>query len=111
MIQSGDLIHRVEIQAQTLDQDDFGDPVDNGWATETTRWANVKPLAGRELVHAQQQKADTTHQVTLRYEAGLISREKRLIYKSRTLHILSDIHVDERHHTLVLLCKEVEVTS
>ena len=77
------------------------------YTSVATRWAEVEPLAGRELWAAQQVQADVTHTVTLRYYAGL-GPKWELLWGTRTLRVESVLNPGERHGTtdMVLLCKE-----
>lgn len=103
-IAAGELRHLVVIQDRSLAQDSFGGQLRN-WTDFISARAAVKPLTGRELELAQAIAAETSHQVTLRYRAG-ITPAQRLIYAGRIFNIHAVIDVDERHMKLVLLVSE-----
>ena len=103
--QPGELRHRVEIQAGTETQNEFGEPV-VVWATAATVWAAVEPLSGRERTEAVQVQADATIRVTMRYYPGLTTKH-RLIHKSRQLNIAYIINHEERNVWHELGCTEV----
>lgn len=75
-------------------------------------YAEVRPLAGRELEWARQVDARISHKVTLRYIPGL-STTWRLVMparyeaQDRYFQVVSAINVDERDRELELMCTEV----
>lgn len=103
-MEAGKLQHRVSLQAATETPTDTGE-VTRVWTTYATVWARVEPLAGRELVYAQQTTPDVTHRVTLRYRAG-VTTAHRLLYGSRILHIRAARNVEEDDVELQLDCQE-----
>jgi SPP1 family predicted phage head-tail adaptor len=103
-VSAGDLRHKVTIQSPPTTLDDSGHPT-GSWTTVRTVCANVMPLRGRELFNAQQAQVRTTHKVTIRYMAGVTGKQ-RLLFGTRTLEIDSVINVEERNHTLELMCFE-----
>ncbi len=103
----GPLNKRVAIRSASTTRDDYGEPIPS-WSTDATVWASVEPLSGRERVSAQQQHAETTHRIRMRYQPGTtVTAEKRILYDSRIFEIISVINKKERKHMLELLCKEV----
>jgi len=103
-MRSGELRHRVTIQAKSITQNGFGEPVET-WSDVATVWASVQPLAGREYFQAQQIKADITLRIRMRYRSG-IQPAMRLLFESRVFEIQAVIDPDERHRELELLCAE-----
>lgn len=75
------------------------------WSSLDRAWAEVKPLSGTELYKARQATAEVTHQITMRWRAG-ITPALRIFFNSRYFEILSAINVEERNRELQLLCKE-----
>lgn len=104
----GKLRHRVELQAEAAaGADDFGAPIEAGWATYAERWAEIVPLSGRELWRAQQSQPDATHQVTLRAAGLEVEPTHRLLFQGRAFHILGPPKdLDERGEVLELTCVE-----
>lgn len=103
----GPLRKRVAIQSASKTRDDYGEPV-LSWSTDTTVWASIESLSGRELVSAQQQHAETTHRVRMRFQPGTtVTAEKRLLFGSRAFEIISVINSKEKKRMLELLCKEI----
>jgi len=104
-MRAGMLRHRVTIQSNDdSTQDALGQPQDS-WSTDSTSWASISPLNGRELEYAKATHADTTHKITIRYVAA-ITPEKRIQHNGRTFNILSVIDVDEMNEKLILMAKE-----
>ena len=104
MINAGELNHRIEIQSATETTNEAGGNVQT-WATLNTRWASIKPLAGRELFNAQQVKADVTHKICLRYHETL-TPHMRFKFGSRIFNIASAINPDSQRVEHECLCKE-----
>jgi len=103
----GPMKKRVAIRSATAVQDEYHENTLT-WATDATVWASIEPLSGRELVSAQQQHAETTHRVRMRYQPGItVTAEKRLLYDSRVFEIVSVILNKEGKRMLEILCKEI----
>ena len=103
----GPLKKRVAIRSASSERDDYGQP-SLTWSTDATVWASIEPLNGRELVSAQQQHAETSHRIRMRYQPGTtVTAAKRLLYDSRIFEIVSVILHKEGKRMLELLCKEV----
>ncbi len=103
MIRAGFLRHRIEIQAESQAVDSAGEPRP-GWSTEATVWASVEPLVGRELIVAQQIKAETSHKVTMRHRS--LNERNRILFKGRVLAITSIINPEERNKLLMVYAQE-----
>jgi len=104
----GPLKKRVAIRSAATERDSFGQAIAT-WSTDATVWASIEPLSGRELVSAQQQHAETTHRVRMRYQVNTtVTAAKRLLYDSRVFEIVTVIHSKEGKRMLELLCKEIE---
>jgi len=90
-------------------QDVVRDPSVGGkdtWYDYATAWGAMEPLRGREYLVAQQEGAEVTGRITIRYIAGVKSR-MRWKYKSRIFDIVYVIDPEERHVELQLMVKEV----
>jgi SPP1 family predicted phage head-tail adaptor len=104
MVRAGRLSERVIIQTSTEARDSLGQAIPT-WTTFATRWASIEPLRGDELFKAQTINAELTHQVRIRYIAG-VTPKMRVLYGTRILRILQVADVFEEHRELVLLCAE-----
>lgn len=106
---------RISVQTLSEVQDTFGQTIPT-WTTQGTYWAEVRNLAGREAVNAKQIKADTTHQVTMRYIGTLFSTagllpSMRLLFNTRVFNILWVNNIDERNREYQLLCQEYVIPA
>jgi len=111
---AGKLRKRVEVQQLPVPQAQnpaWNEPTFGDWATVAVRWAWVQPVSGRELVYAQQLSAEATHQITLRYYAGLTARMRLKYTDDRTgavryfgVEYVKD--ADERHVYQQCVCRE-----
>ncbi len=104
-MKAGRLRHRVDIQKWVADRDTTTGEVAETWITNTTEWADVRPISGRERMEAAQVKADITHAITIRYKSDLEEKD-RIKWGDRVFHIEGIINVDERDRELQILAKE-----
>jgi SPP1 family predicted phage head-tail adaptor len=86
-------------------RDASGEPIP-AWPTYATRYAAIESLSGRELLAAQQRFAETTHQVRMRYLAGLTADTMRIKHGVRIFDITGVLDVDDRHQEHIVFCKE-----
>ncbi|MBN1807188.1 MAG: phage head closure protein [Sedimentisphaerales bacterium] len=97
--------HRVELQQFAESQDGYGEMV-REYTTYATVWAEIKPLQGKELEHAQQISAETDFQIRIRYNPAVAS-EHRVVFGNRVFEITAVKNTEERNEELVLMCKEI----
>jgi SPP1 family predicted phage head-tail adaptor len=69
-MEPGKLRHRISIEAPTLTQNGYGEPVET-WAEYAAVWAAREDLAGREAFLAQQVRAEITTRFRLRFLPGV----------------------------------------
>lgn len=101
----GKLRHRITIQKQVNETNDYGAVVTK-WRTLATVWADVRPISGREYFSAQQVQSEITTQIWLRHLDGVLPT-MRVKFGSRTLEIVSVLNTQERNISLQLMCKEI----
>ena len=109
MIDPGKMRHRITFQRFTGALDSFGDPQqtdDSEWEDVATIWAVIDPISGREFYAAGQSQSEVSHKIRCRYRAGL-DTAMRIRYGKRTFSIVSIIDWEERHQSLLLMCKEL----
>lgn len=109
LIDPGKMRHRITFQSFSNAVDDYGDPQygdDSQWTDVATVWAAIDPVSGKEFYAAQQSQSEVTHKVRCRYRAGLATA-MRIKYGSRLFRILSIIDWEERHESLLIMCKEL----
>ena len=103
---AGMLKHPLIIEAfASVRQSDFTlkatwtpDPIAQG--------ASIRQLNGREQAESQQMKATATHEVKMRYYAGL-TPQHRLKWGDRTFNIVSVDNIEEANVNHELRCREV----
>lgn len=109
MIDPGKMRHRITFQRFTGSLDDFGDPLqadDSRWADVATVWAAIDPISGREFYAAEQSQSEVSHKVRCRYRSGL-DTAMRIRFGKRKFGIISIIDWEERHESLLIMCKEL----
>ncbi len=101
----GPLRHRVALQSATSSLDEYGG-AGLSFSTDATVWASVEPISGRELISAQQQHAETTHRIRVRYTTN-VTQESRIVWESRIFEVVSLIDNKEKKRMIELMCKEI----
>ena len=104
-MEAGKLRHVVTIQTASESADSFGEPLKT-WGSNSTAWASIEPLSGRELLTAQQYFAEATHRVRLRHNSA-VTPSARFAFGSRYLQINSVADVAEKGAELECVCTEV----
>ena len=100
----GEMRHRIQIKEVVETRDDTGELI-RTWTTIATAWASVKPIAGRELLQADQAIAESTVRIRMRYIRG-VTTECNIIHRGRTLEINRLINVDDIDKEYEILCSE-----
>lgn len=100
----GALRRRMTLQVRTLNPDGGGGFAES-WSDLAAFWADMEPTASVETIIGEQQQHRVTHQVTIRYRAG-IQPGQRLIHDGRALYILGIVNPGERNAFLKLQCEE-----
>lgn len=101
---AGRLNRRIQIQVRSQSSDDYAQQLVS-WSTVITCWARIRQLGGRELVTAQTIKAESTHEIEIRYRPG-ITAEHRIVYQGRVFNILNTTDPDTSHTSLLISCSE-----
>ncbi len=102
----GRLRHVIALQ-EVANAVDAGGGHGRTWTTTKEVWAEIKPLSGREQLHAMQLEDAITHRITIRYDSGTIPTTKwRVLFGTRTFYIRSVLNIDERSKFLVMLADE-----
>lgn len=103
-MRSGNLKHKIVIQAYSETQNDFGEVV-KGWTDFKTAYASITPVSAKEFFKAGVQ-AEVTHKIEVRYLKD-IKPKMRVMYGTREFSIESVLDIREAHKTLQLMCTEV----
>lgn len=109
MIDAGKLRHRITFQRFDGQRDEYGDPLkgeDEHWSDVASMWVEVKPVSGREFYAVEQSQSEVTHKVSCRYRSGL-DTAMRIVCRGRVFQIISIIDWEERHESLLIMCKEL----
>lgn len=102
-----DLRHRLTLEELSRVADEGGGFTED-WVTVATLPANLRPIGGDERYEADRLAGRITHEVVLRYRAGVVPA-MRFRKGPRTFHIISAIDVEERKRWLSCLCEEREL--
>jgi SPP1 family predicted phage head-tail adaptor len=107
----GRMRQRVTLQSLVETTDSYGQRIES-WVTQGTYWAFLSSLSGRELVNAQQAKADVTHFLQMRYVGSLLATpgalpSMRILFNGRVFNLSWVNNVDERNKTYEILAQEV----
>lgn len=103
-MRAGQLRHRVEFQERGETRGTQGS-IAESWTTLAFRYAKIVPLAGSELINAQQIVNTVTHRVELRYWVDLTAK-LRIVFKGRVFGIENVINLDERNIEQHCFCTE-----
>lgn len=103
-MRAGRLRHRVRIE-NPVDTADSQGSATRIWNLLRVVWAALEPLTAREQLQAAQVQHGITHNVLLRHVDG-ITPKSRLIFGTRTFHIVGISNTDERKKEWVLTCSE-----
>jgi len=101
----GKLRHRVALQSFSDTADSYGEAIAT-YTTYATVWGSIEPLSGKELLNAQQQQAEVTIRIKIRY-LSTVTEKDRVLFGDDVYEITSAINKDKRNEFLELLCKEV----
>lgn len=101
----GKLRHRVTLQQQINDQNDYGASVTQ-WQDVATVWAEIKPISGREYFSAQQVQSEVSTLIWIRYRTG-IEPTMRVIHKGKHYEIVSALNYQGVNKSLQLMCKDL----
>lgn len=109
-VEAGTFRKRIQIAAPKAGLDDYGQPIlaPDGWEVVAVRWAEVRPISGRERLESAQVQAEISHKVRLRPVVGLaLSAKNRIVFDGgRTLEVVVVRDLEERGLLLELDCLE-----
>ena len=107
-MRAGPLRHRVEIQEATEAQDAHGQMIESWARLGDPRWAQIRPMSGREIYDAETPRADVTHEITMRHHSAALTPKHRIrrIRDGRVFTIVSAVNYDERNRRTVVMARE-----
>lgn len=100
----GELRHRMQLEAPVRTDDGAGGAAVS-WALEAEVWGAMRPLAGSEIVDADRLAGRVTHEIWIRYRAG-VTPQMRLVLGTRPFDIRTVLDEEERHRWLRCLVEE-----
>ncbi|WP_163371072.1 phage head closure protein [Endozoicomonas acroporae] len=103
-MRAGRLRHRIHFQTKSQVRDKFNAEKEE-WTDHLTLWSEIKSGSSKEFLAAQQVKSTLSHEVAIRYRAG-ISPDMRIRFGSRHFNIHGIRNVGEKNRQLVLTCEE-----
>jgi SPP1 family predicted phage head-tail adaptor len=105
-IQAGRLNHLITIQ-QNIPAPAADHSLEDAWSSYAANvWAHIRTTGGREFWRAKQLNAEVTHEVLIRYNAG-IEPSMRITWGARVLMITSVVHDEDRNKGTLIYCKEL----
>ena len=100
-IRAGSLRHRVTIQSRSTAIDSSGEQVAT-WANFAVNVpAAIRPLSAHELIAARGVQSMTSHEITIRYMAGVVAA-MRIIYNNRYFNLAAPLNTDERNIEMII---------
>ncbi|MGH6826423.1 phage head closure protein [Methyloceanibacter sp.] len=106
-LRSSDLRHRLTLEELSRVADEGGG-FSETWVTVATLSADLQPISGSETVEADRLAGTVTHEVVLRYRAGVVPA-MRFRKGARIFLIIAVIDVEERRRWLKCWCEEREL--
>jgi SPP1 family predicted phage head-tail adaptor len=106
-LRPSDLRHRLTLEELSRVADEGGGFTES-WITVATIFADPRPISGEERFEADRLAGSITHEVVLRYRAGVVPA-MRLRKGARIFQILAVIDVEERRRWLKCWCEEREL--
>lgn len=105
-MRAGQLRHKITIeQLDTSTADAMGAAV-KIWTLFCVCWARVQPVSGKEFFNANQERAQISHKIRIRYVAE-ITPAHRVNFGGRLFNIQTVINFDERNRELEILAVEI----
>ena len=105
-MRAGQLRKRIKLQRAIPSKPDAYGAVSDSWSDLATRWAEIKPLIGKEKEQAAAVKATVTHSIRLRYLEGLTMAD-RVKWDNRIFEITDLQNIHERDREIKLTCTEL----
>jgi len=100
----GTLRHIATIEQLVKGQDAAGGKTES-WVVFSKAWCAISPLSGREKYYSQEKHATATHQITIRYLAG-VEPKMRIKARGRVFDIVSVINPGERDKMMQIIAEE-----
>jgi len=95
-MKAGILRHSIKIQSSTPTTGSLGQPIDS-WSDVATRRAQVTPIKGRESNDKVGEYTIQYFKIVMRYEAGLITTDRQIIWEGLTIDIDAPVNSGGRN--------------
>ena len=108
IIESGELMHKIEIQKRTIVKDNFGQEIET-FSKFLEVWANVSrkiQSTGFQTDSGRKKKVRNQYYVEIRY-ISVLREDMQIIFRGKTLKILNIENVFETDNKLLIICEEV----
>ena len=105
MIMGRTLRSQITFQSVTTSKDAYGG-VTETWTDYATRYAEIRPMGGREYYQAQQVASDNKWGFKVRYDSLTknITSKHRIVYGSKIMDIQGEpVNTDERNKEIVII--------
>lgn len=102
-VASGNLRHKVQLQAKQITQDPVTGEMVTTWVTIAQPWAEIVPMSGREFVAAGAEQSEVRGRIVIRYRED-VDASMRVVYRGRYYNILAvlpDAESGREHLTLM----------
>jgi SPP1 family predicted phage head-tail adaptor len=106
VIEAGKLNRRIQIQAQSTEQDAAGQPL--GWTTVYSCWAAIDVVNSQLTYETAEFVSNVTHKITVRDPRSVsISAANRVVYGAHTYEVKAVLNPGQRNEELQLICYEI----
>lgn len=102
---AGELRHRLVLEERVATPDGLGGETES-WLEIGRPWGRIEPASGAERLVGDQLEARVTHNITVRYRAG-VTPAHRLRMDTRVFEVLSVTNRFERSAWLECQCREI----
>ncbi len=102
-VASGNLRHKVQLQAKQITQDPVTGEMVDSWVTIAQPWAEIVPMSGSEFMAAGAEQSEVRGRIVIRYRDD-VDASMRVVYRGRyysILAVLPDAESGKEHLTLM----------
>lgn len=102
-VASGDLRHKVQLQALTTTQNPVTGEIVQTWATIAEPWAQIVPMSAREFMASAAEQSEVRGRIVIRYR-GDVDATMRILYRGKWYAIfgaMPDAESGLEHQTLM----------
>lgn len=102
-VASGDLRHKVQLQALTTTQNPVTGEIEQTWSTIAEPWAQIVPMSAREFMASAAEQSEVRGRIVIRYRDA-IDATMRILYRGRyyaIFGVMPDAESGKEHMTLM----------